>query len=270
MLWVGLALMVVGAGLKVASAINANKKDQEEKREKAEYQKETAEYQRDTNLGIMERQLVSSMEQDYLQAQDLEAQRNAQSIASAQSSYIGQLAAEEQYTKGLVQQERGMGEVTAAMGASGAQQDTDLAAVINAEMSADNAAQRANIDKTRGLGTFQLNTANKASSVAQRRIEQRYEPGSAVSNLYNYQRERIVGGTELDTTYLQSVIDDNSDYLSWANWWGSDSMWGDILNAGAEIIDIGSWMIGKGFGTPKPAKAGTGAVKSNNGPLENR
>ena len=244
--WTGLALTVIGATASVAGSIYNNQQKQEDTRDQATQAIAETNYQRDTNLNTMEKQLVGSMENDYLGAQDLEAARNANSTASAQSSYMEQLAAEEQYTSGLVQNARNSGELALSMGASGAKEDLALATVINAEMTQNAAAQRGGIDKTRGLATYQRDTANQASRTSQSRLEQKYEDGSAVKGLYNYQRERITGGVELETTYLQGVIDENSDYLSWGNWWGSDSMWGDLLTAGSAAANIGKWAIGQG------------------------
>ena len=254
--WAGLALAVIGSAVSVAGTIYNNTQEQEKVREQATQAIAETNYQRDTNLNTMEKQLAGSMENDYLGAQDLEASRNANSVASAQSSYMGQLAAEEQYASGLVQNARNSGELSLSMGASGAKEDLALATVINAEMTQNAAAQRGGIDKTRGLATFQRDTTNQASRTSQGRLEQKYDDGSAVRSLYNYQRERITGGAELETTYLQAAIDDNSDYMSWGNWWGSDSMWGDLLTAGSAVADIGKWAVGQGgFGSGSGTKA---------------
>ena len=255
MFWLGLALVTLGAAAKVTGKIIENKKAQEEKREQAQHAIDQTNYQRDTNLGIMEKQLIASMESDYQQAQDLEVQRTTQSVASSQSTFMSQLAAEEDYAQGLVQNERASAELTSAMGSSGAQQDVALAAIVNEEMNQAAAVKRSSIDKGRGLSTYQLNAANQASKTAQGRIESRYEPGSATRNLYNYQRQRIIGGAELETNYLDDVVTDNSDYLSWDNWWGSDAMWGDMLNIGSGILDIASFAVGN-YAAPLPDLSG--------------
>ena len=261
--WIGLTLTVLGTGASVAGSIYNNKPEEERQREQAEQSKKEAEFQRDTQLGTMERQLVQNMGSDYESAQDIEAARNASAISASQSTYVSQLAAEEQFSTGLAQNAQSMGDLERSMGASGAKEDTTLATIVQNEMNASASVQRQNIDKTMGLSAYQLQENARQSKTQQARLEGKYQPGSAVMNLYNYQRQRINEGTTLETTYLDSVIEDNSDYLSWSNWWGSDAMWGDVLTAGAGMVDIGNWVIGNWAGGSSGGSSSANVKASN-------
>jgi hypothetical protein len=227
------AALIIGATAKVVGGIIDRAQERKETTERAEYEKKKAEYNRDTNLGIMERQLTSAMENDYQQLSDLERDRDIQSRGNAQETFLGQLQAEDEMVKLQTSSARSMGELTATQGSSGAEEDLTVQTLINAEMRAAENSKRTQIDKGLGLATYQRQSATDAMKTQQNRIAGKYEEGGAVRNLYNYQRERETGSTTITTTYLNDVIADQ-DY--WAGgWWAADLLGfaGEAASAGA-------------------------------------
>jgi len=212
MFWIGLALTLflvataIGGAAKWLGGVISRKNQREETTDQATYEKAKAEYDRDTNLGIMEKQLASSMEQDYIAAGDLEKQRGQEATASAQQTFLGQLQAEEELTSMKATNARSLGELQAVQGGSGAKADINLQTVINAELQAGENSKRAQIDKQQGLATYSRKNATDAMKTQQNRLESKYEEGGSVRDLYNYQRTRVTGDTLLTTTYLDDTI----------------------------------------------------------------
>jgi len=239
MFWLMLGSLVVGAIATGVSGIISRKNQREETIEQAEFEKEKAEFDRDTNLGIMEKQLASSMEQDYIAAGDLEKQRNQEATASAQQTFLGQLQAEEELTSMKATNARSIGELQAVQGGSGAKEDINLQTVINAELQAGENAKRNQIDKQLGLATYSRKNATDAMKTQQNRLESKYEEGGSVRDLYNYQRTRVTGDTLLTTTYLDDTIKEQE-------YFGNGWFLADLLGFAGASADAGAQFAASG------------------------
>lgn len=210
-----LAAVGIGALAKGIGGILERKAQRDQARKEARHQKKLANYRRDTVLGSMEKELVMGMESDYERRGDIDTQMRSQATASAQNTYIGQLGAENQYMGMLASNERAMGELQTQQGASGTKADVNLQTVINAELQANASAQRNQIDKGLNLSTYQNQLATDAAKTEIDRLGRKYDPNSAVMNLYNYKRSRVTGETAIQTNYLDDVIKDNTYNGQW-------------------------------------------------------
>lgn len=234
-----IGLLVVGAAAKFAGGVVGRAEERKAARKQAEQGIKDAEFKRDTALGTMERQLVGNMGEDYLAAGDLENQANTQGIASAQNTFIGQLQAEQDMMDLKASNARSSAELVATQGASGAKQDVNLQTVIDAELQANENAKRSQIDKGLSIATYQRSNTLDAMKTQQNRLESKYDEGSAVRNLYNYQGKRIRQGTTLQTTYLNDVIKDNTYNAGWFA--------ADLLGGFGAAADVGSSLYGLGL-----------------------
>jgi hypothetical protein len=221
---VGGAAKVFGGWKKRKAKRRAQKKEAKYQKalaqEQARYQREMAEFQKESALETMEKELAMGMETEYEQMGEAETQLLGQSAASYQQTYIGQLAAEQEYTQALTGAERAMGDIQAQQASSGAKEDITLQTIINSEIQQNLNAQRTRIDKGLSLSDYQTQLGIRSAKVEIDRLGRKYEPNSAFMNLYNYKRERVTGETAiqlahintqeaLQTSYLDSIIKAN-------------------------------------------------------------
>jgi hypothetical protein len=226
--WVVAAALAVGGAAKIyggwksrRAKRRAQKKEAKYQKalaqEQARYQREMAEFQKESALETMERELAMGMETEYEQMGEAETQLLGQSAASYQQTYIGQLAAEQEYTQALTGAERAMGDIQAQQASSGTKEDITLQTIINSEIQQDLNAQRTRIDKGLSLSDYQTQLGIRSAKAEIDRLGRKYEPNSAFMNLYNYKRERVTGETAIQlahintqeaiqTSYLDSII----------------------------------------------------------------
>lgn len=238
------AAAIIGGGIAVGGAIyNAYSSHQNTKRE-AEHKKALIEYNETTALETMNKELAINLEEDTYQAGVLRRKadwaegQNAQNAGLAmQDTYITGLGHSKEITERIAANEMQGDSMTARAAVSGVRNTGTVAAARAAadqEGAADvdfatqmaRAAQQAGV--TRNVQAYEGTKENLATTrqAAARRLAQ-YEEGSEFMDLYNYRRERITGQNDLQTTYLDDMID--------RSFW--DSLIGGTLGAGAAAVN---------------------------------
>lgn len=235
---------IIGAGVSlVGGAYNSYSSHQKTKRE-AQQQKALIEYNEKTALDTMEKELAINLEEDTYQAGVLRRQadwtegQNAQNAGLAmQDTYITGLGHSKEITERIAANEMQGDAMTARAAMSGVRNTGTVAtarAAADQEGAADvdfatqmaRAAQQAGV--TRNVQAYEGTKENLATTrqAAARRLAQ-YEEGSEFMDLYNYRRKRIIGQNDLQTTYLDDMID--------RSFW--DSLFGGLLGAGASAVN---------------------------------
>ena len=215
-------------------------------REEAEAKKEAAAYHRDTILGQMERELAANKQnaQNATNEMLLEANQTQGRIEQAyggnqEKAYLEAIAAEEQFQNVKVNTERNAGALTASRGASGLRNTGSISDLMTTE--ATNAAvseNRARTSLDRGMvsmvsgnminrqaGSDQIEAVRTKAS----QTMEQFNSGSAYMNLYNYNRERVTGETEIQLNYLNDAIDDT---YNWKGYLGDALRIGGAAAAG--------------------------------------
>ena len=250
-----IAALVIGAAVKAIGAIASNANERKETREQAEYDMDQAnlreqalDYEKDTALGNLEKQTGIAQQDAYSQAAATEKEAIGQYTEQASQTYLGQLAAEENFMDLRQAGFEAQGQMTATTGASGIRKNDTLGGVLDRQIAQKETAARRSIDASRDGSMYgagrQLERANSAAGLAREQFQQ----GSAYMNLYDYRRERIEGAADIQAlsierqkTYLQDTIDEQ-DY-------GKDSwFWIDLLSVAGAASDaysqgysLGAW-----------------------------
>ena len=174
----------------------------------------------------MHRELGMSMEQSYEQANALE-----QSITSgAEQTYMGQVAAEGRLLDTMQQGEEASGALAARAGASGIKSGGTMAEVLQSQIGQQTSQMRKQIDSAREINMEGLKTQGRALN----NMRNQYDQGSSFMDLYNYKRQRVTEGAQLDIDYANKVYDQNKYN---ASWFLADAF--DVIGTGANIYTSG-------------------------------
>jgi len=196
----------------------------------------------------MHRELEMSMEQSNDQANALE-----QSITSgAEQTYMGQIAAEGRLLDTMQQGEEASGALAARAGASGIKSGGTMAEVLQSQIGQQTNQMRKQIDSAREINMEGLKTQGRALN----NMRNQYDQGSSFMDLYNYKRQRVTEGAQLDIDYANKIYDQNKYNLGW---FLADAF--DVIGAGANVFTSGvqqGWIKGKSSRMSRTGAIGSG------------
>jgi|GEM_PF-5703603 len=210
-----IAALVIGAIASAGAGILSRANERQEAREKANYEKDKLALQTETNLGMLDLDLAAQKDADMNQATAIERGALGEMTAGMQQSYIEQLAAESSHADLLATTAQESGTVGAQEGMSGARRDITLGSIISSDQARRVNASRSSIDRQRdtAVGVGQMNWIE--SKTRAQSLRDRYNENSPLMNLYNFKKEQIMKGAELEDDWLDKVIDDNTYNWKW-------------------------------------------------------
>lgn len=234
--------LIAGSALSLGGRMLARSQQRKQARAEATQKKKEAELQAETARGNLSNELIGAKTQDYQAASDLSREAREGSIRANKSLFEAQRTGEEAYM-GLVEQGAAASADLGAQSAlSGAEEDSNLRTIMEKGIRQQMTTGRRQLDTQNALGTWANASEMGKMLESAEGLRTKYNEGGQAMRAYNFQLGQINKGEALTTSYLNSVIKDNTYKGAW--------ILADALDIGASAF--GTISAGKELGVMAP------------------